>query len=93
MGRNMGTQVHELLKSQGFDHNDYGRVTMYSTSTGVRMILYTHTKNATHIYIDRNNDNTYTIGKGLKPNGNTVLATNIPEADLLKTFEKNIEKV
>jgi len=90
MGRNMGTQVHELLKSQGFDHNDYGRVTMYSTSTGVRMILYTHTKDATHIYIDRNNDNTYSIGKDF---AKTVLATNIPEDDLLKTFEKNIKKV
>jgi hypothetical protein len=89
---NMGTQVAELLKSQGFDHNDYGRVSMYSTSTGVRMMLYTYTKNATHIYIDRDSNNTYTISKGLKPGNNTVLATNIAEVDLLKTFEKNIKK-
>ena len=93
MGRNMGTQINELLKSQGFDHNDYGRISMYSTSTGVRMMLYAYTGDAKHVYFDRNNDNTYTIGKGLKPNGNTVLATNIAEVDLLKTFEKYNKKV
>jgi hypothetical protein len=90
---NLGTQIAELLKSQGFDHTDYGRVTMYSTSTGVRMMLYTQTKNATHVYIDRDSNNTYTIGKGLKPGGNTILVTNIAEVDLFKTFKNTFEKV
>ena len=92
MGRNIGTQINELLKSQGFNWEDYGRVTMYSTATGLQMMVYAYTNNATHINIDRNEDNTYTISKGLKPN-DTVLAININEKDLLQALEKNIEKV
>lgn len=88
---NKGTKINEILKAQGFDHQDYGQTSSYSTATGLRIMVYTYTSKAKHFIIDDNEDGTYTISTGLKPS-HTVLATGVAEKALKDTFEKEIAK-
>jgi hypothetical protein len=88
---NKGTKINEILKAQGFSHHDYGRTSSYSTSTGLRVMVYAYTSNATHFIIDDDEDGTYTISTGLKPT-HTVLASGVVEKALKDTFEKEIAK-
>ena len=87
---NMGTKINEILKSQGFDHFDYGRTSSYCTPTGLQIMLYTRTPDATHYNIDQEEDGTYTISKGLKPRA-TVLASGVAEKALKDTFVKKVQ--
>ena len=56
---NKGTKINEILKSQGFDHFDYGKTSSYSTPTGLQIMLYAYTSDATHYNIDQDDDGTY----------------------------------
>lgn len=86
---NMGTKINEILKSQGFDHFDYGRTSSYSTPTGLQIMLYAYTSDATHYNIDQDEDGTYTISKGLMRD--TVLASGVAEKALKDTFVKKVQ--
>ena len=85
---NMGTKINEILKSQGFDHFDYGITSSYSTPTGLQIMLHARTDRAAHYNIDCDQDGTYTISKGLRRD--TVLASGVAEKALKDTF---VEKV
>lgn len=89
---NMGTKVNEIIKSQGFDHHAYpGRTSSLSTKTGLQILMFAYTSNATYYDIDQQADGNYTISTGLKP-GATTLASDIAEAELAKVFMEIIEK-
>lgn len=85
---NMGTKVNEIIKSQGFDHHAYpGRTSSYSTATGLKIMMFAYTSNATHFNIDQQSDGNYSISVNLKPQ-DTVLAQDIAEDILADTFKK-----
>lgn len=89
---NMGTKVNQLIKSQGFDHHAYpGRTSSYSTKTGLQIMMFAYTSNATHYDIDQQADGNYAISTGLKPRAET-LATDIPEDQLAATFMQIISE-
>ena len=83
---NMGTQINQLLTTQGFDYGDYGRVKLRSTPTGLHMLIHAHTDNATHIDVNLQENGTYTIKKGLMEV--TELASNIAEENLSAMLKK-----
>jgi hypothetical protein len=87
---NKGTKINEILKSQGFDHFDYGKTSSYSTPTGLQIMLYAYTSDATHYNIDQDDDGTYTISTGLKPT-HTVLTSGVAEKALKDTFVKKVQ--
>ena len=87
---NMGTKVNEIIKSQGFDHHAYpGRTSSYSTATGLQIMMFAYTSNATHFDIDQQVDGNYSISTGLKPQ-HTLLVSDIAEENLADTFKKII---
>lgn len=89
---NMGTKINELIKSQGFDHYAYpGRTSSYSTKTGLQIMMFAYTSNATHYDIDQQPDGNYTISTGLKPCAVT-LVSDIVEENVAKTFMQIISK-
>ena len=83
---NMGTQINQILTSQGFNYGDYGRVKLRSTPTGLHMLIYAHTDNATHIDVILEENGTYTVKKGLMEV--TELASNISEENLSAMLKK-----
>lgn len=89
---NMGTKINELIKSQGFVHHAYpGRTSSYSTKTGLQIMMFAYTSNATHYDIDQQPDGNYTISTGLKP-GATTLVSDIAEENVAKTFMQIISE-
>jgi hypothetical protein len=85
---NKGTQISEILKSQGFKFNDYNATGIYSTKTGLTFIERTNAKSTNNIEIVDNEDGTYNIGK-LELFTSTVIKSNISK-DMLATSLKEI---
>ena len=83
---NMGTQINQLLTTQGFNYGDYGRVQLRSTPTGLHMLINAYTSSATHIDVSIEENGTYTIKKGLMEV--TELASNVVEENLSAMLKK-----
>lgn len=88
MPRNIGTQINEVLKAQGWKHWEYGRVSSYSTKIGFQMQLWAYSKDVTMMNINRNEDATYHILEGINGMSTSViLQDNIAEEDLFEVFQ------
>ena len=80
---NKGTEISELLRKQDFNWHNYGRCQLYSTTTGLRALVNSHTSDATWFIIDETDNNTFKITKGIGRNPE-VVDQDIP-ADELST--------
>jgi hypothetical protein len=92
---NVGTKINLLIKSQGFDHHNPmypGRTSSYSTKTGLQIMMFAYTSNATHYDIDQQPDGNYTISTGLKHSTATTLVSDIAEENVAKTFMQIISE-
>lgn len=83
---NMGTQINQVLTTQGFNYGDYGRVKLRSSPTGLHMLINAYTSDATHIDVILQENGTYTVKKGLMEV--TELASNIAEENLSAMLKK-----
>ena len=86
--RNVGTQINELMKAQGFDHTDYGRVSSWSTKNGLDLHLWTYTSDNKKVSVNRNEDGTYHIDTNPTHNNFApcIVKDNIAEEVLFETF-------
>ena len=87
--RNIGTQINELMKAQGFNHTAYGRVSSWSTKNGLELHLWTYTKDNKKVAVNRNVDGTYHIDANPTHNNwaPAIIKDSIQEDDLFDTFE------
>jgi hypothetical protein len=86
--RNVGTQINELMKAQGYDATSYGRVSSRSTKNGLDMNLWSSTKDSTLVAVNRNEDGTYHIDTNPTHNNFApcIVKDNIAEDVLFETF-------
>jgi hypothetical protein len=86
--RNVGTQINELMKAQGYDATSYGRVSSRSTKNGLDMNLWSSTKDSTIVAVNRNEDGTYHIDTNPTHNNFApcIVKDNIAEDVLFETF-------
>ena len=94
---NIGTQISQEIKKQGFDFHEFDSTGIYSTKTGLMFLArfgphprgygYKHQ----NVNVDRNEDNTYKISYGLKPQ-TTVQADNVKETELANTLSTLLRK-
>jgi hypothetical protein len=86
--RNVGTQISELMKAQGYDPTSYGRVSSRSTKNGLDMNLWSSTKDSTIVAVNRNEDGTYHIDTNPTHNNFApcIVKDNIAEDVLFETF-------
>jgi hypothetical protein len=86
--RNVGTQINELMKAQGYDATSYGRVSSRSTKNGLDMNLWSSTKDSKIVAVNRNEDGTYHIDTNPTHNNFApcIVKDNIAEDVLFETF-------
>ena len=84
--KNIGKQINELMKAQGYDHTDYGRVSSWSTKNGLDLHLWTYTSANQPVSVNRNEDGTYHIVTNLALLGPSIVKDNIAEDVLFETF-------
>jgi hypothetical protein len=86
--RNVGTQINELMKVQGFDHTAYGRASSWNTKSGLELHLWTCTPDRKKVAVNRNADNTYHIDTNPTHNNYApcIVKDNIAEDVLFETF-------
>jgi hypothetical protein len=86
--RNVGTQINELMKAQGFDHTDYGRTSGYSMKSGLELNLWAYTPDNKKVAVNRNEDGTYHIDTNPTHNNYApcIVKDNIAEEVLFETF-------
>jgi|TARA_R110000851_G_C12725396_1_gene529007 hypothetical protein len=86
--RNVGTQINELMKAQGYDATSYGRVSSRSTKNGLDMNLWSSTIDSKLVAVNRNEDGTYHIDTNPTHNNFApcIVKDNIAEDVLFETF-------
>ena len=86
--RNVGTQINELMKAQGYDATSYGRVSSRSTNNGLYMNLWSSTIDSKLVAVNRNEDGTYHIDTNPTHNNFApcIVKDNIAEDVLFETF-------
>jgi len=85
---NNGTRINELLKNQGFDWENYGIVSLSSTSVGLKIMVNCRTSNATWYHINDTGNEKFQVTKGLF--NNEILDDNIPTDELSVRFAKGL---
>lgn len=89
---NIGTQIEQLMKSQGFDYADYGRASAWTTKIGLELTLWGYTDKNTKVAVNRNADGNYHIDINPTHSNHapSIVQDNISEENLFQTFKKQM---